>query len=143
MKHYTYHFSDGTKSTVDVTDEMYKTLTELDAQEYRNNRTETRRHVPLTTLTDINKDILALDEDLADVLIAKENASNLQAAIESLTEEEQDIVKLYYFNNLTLEKIAKKYGVQKSAISRRLSRILRNLKKVLQNMETFPYSRGL
>lgn len=143
MKQYTYYFADGTKSTVEVTDEMYETLAELDDIERKSNRTETRRHIPLTTLSEINSDILSLDEDLSDVLIEKENMATLQAAIRSLTADEQNIVQLYYFGNLTIEKIAQKCGVQKPAISKHLSRILRKLKKVLQKMETSPYSRGI
>ncbi len=143
MKHYTYHFSDGTKSTVEVTDEMYETLTEMDACERKNNRTETRRHISVSVLSESNIEILALDEDLSDLIIAKENISNLQEAIKSLTADEQNLVRLYYFDNLTLEVIAQKYGVQKPAISKRLSRILRKLKKVLQTMETYPHSRGI
>ena len=47
MKPYTYKFADGSKSTVEVPDEIYDILIEMDKQEKYGNRRETRRHISL------------------------------------------------------------------------------------------------
>ena len=53
MKNYTYKFADGMKSVVEVDDELYGILIEMDRQEKYGNRRETRRHVSLETLTEM------------------------------------------------------------------------------------------
>lgn len=47
MKEYTYKFADGTKCTVEVSDELYKKLKRLDKDEYNDWQRENRRHVSL------------------------------------------------------------------------------------------------
>lgn len=62
MKNYTYKFADGMKSVVEVDDELYGILIEMDRQEKYGNRRETRRHVSLETLTEMNVEPSYTDE---------------------------------------------------------------------------------
>lgn len=139
MKKYTYRFTDGTINTVEITDALYDILTEMDSAERKNNRTETRRHISLSVLSETS----STEEDLAEQLIVKERVSIVRKAIKFLSAYEQKLIDLYYFQHFTLQEVAQKFGVQKPAICKRLTRILGKLRKILQNMETFPHSRGI
>ena len=59
-----YHFADGTKSEIEVTDEFYATYAELIQQEKRNYWKETRRHISLNYLLENGIDFESPAADL-------------------------------------------------------------------------------
>lgn len=52
MKSVVYRFADGTKNEIPVTDELYEIITGLEKEYGRIERKETRRHIPLSYLTE-------------------------------------------------------------------------------------------
>lgn len=81
MKNYTYKFADGMKSVVEVDDELYGILIEMDRQEKYGNRRETRRHVSLETLTEMNVEPSYTDEYNFDEIFGGMDNERLQEAI--------------------------------------------------------------
>jgi len=72
------------------------------------------------------------DLGIADKLIKKELLDNLQLALQTLTEDEKIIINWLFFGGKTETEIAQKFGVNQSTISRRLTKILLKLKKVIE-----------
>ena len=50
MPIYNYTFCDGTSSQVEVSEEEYALLIEMDSREHKNNRKHKRRNVPMQAL---------------------------------------------------------------------------------------------
>ena len=57
---------------------------------------------------------------------------SLKQAILKLTDEEQEIIKLRYFKELTQSKTAEKLGISQVQVSRKEKRILQELKEMLK-----------
>lgn len=61
----------------------------------------------------------------------KEEYEKLHKAIKQLTERQQELVKLIYFQGWSQDAVAKKMGITKAAVSNAMQRIYANLKKIL------------
>jgi len=64
----------------------------------------------------------------------KEEHEKLHKAILQLTERQQELVKLIYFQGWSQDAVAKKMGITKSAVSNAMQRIYANLKKILEEI---------
>ena len=73
MKEYTYKFADGSKSTVEVPDELYDILIEMDKQEKYGNRRETRRHISLESLMEQGLEPSIVDDYFAESRVINMN----------------------------------------------------------------------
>ncbi len=131
MKPYTYNFPDGTTSEVEVTDEMYEMLINMDEEERKQIYNYNRHNVPLSVFTYDGKDFADKGADLNEKVIKKEDEERVRIAISKLTEKEQELVTLVYYERVPIVQIAEEQGVHKSAISHRLQRIKEKLKKLL------------
>ena len=69
--------------------------------------------------------------DMDDALDEKILLTRLQEALKTLTSEQQWLVNEFYFKGRSNRDIAKELGVDKSAVSHRLERILKKLKNFL------------
>jgi RNA polymerase sigma factor (sigma-70 family) len=71
------------------------------------------------------------------ILENKEEKSDLQDLvqqlfdIEYLSERQKDFIRLYYFENYTLEKIGKKYNITREAVRQGLNKAINLLKDVV------------
>ena len=101
---------------------------ELDLKE----RKETRRHQSLDLSLENGHEFVSEDPTPEEKCIDDENFKTLYKAISTLEPTKQKIIYMYFFENKTMEQIAKALSVQKPAISKQISRILEKLKKVLQ-----------
>lgn len=126
-----YEFVNGEWSEIEVEDSLGELLVELDRQEYNNDHRETRRHMSLDGMDYEGALFAALDDPAAD-LLWKEDATRLRQAMETLSPSQQELVRRVYFENAKVSEIAREEGVDKSAISHRLDRIYRKLKKFLK-----------
>lgn len=61
----------------------------------------------------------------------KEEYANLHAAIATLTQRQQEIVQMIYFEGKSQTEVAKVYGVEKQAISNAMQRIYAQIRKKL------------
>jgi len=138
MKKYTYYFNDGTKSVVEVSDELYDLLKELDKEEYNNNHKNTRRHSSLEMLLGKGVEFEKIENktavDMEFEFLTQLDNEVLIEAIGSLTLSQQNLVYLRYFLRVKQCDIAKQYGMKPAAITRQLKRILEKIKNSLNKM---------
>mgnify|MGYP002568271852 CR=1 FL=1 len=126
-----YEFVNGEWSEIEVEDSLGELLVELDRQEYNNDHRETRRHMSLDGM-DYEGALFAAPDNPAAELVWKEDATRLRQAMEALSPAQRELVCRVYFENEKITDIARQEGVDKSAISHRLDRIYRKLKKFLK-----------
>ena len=127
----TYEFVTGEISEVEVDERLGGMLLDLDRQQYNNEQKETRRHVSLNGM-DYEGELFVSAEDTAGEAERREDAARLLSAMEALSPAQQELVLKVYFNGRSCASIAAEEGVDKSAISHRLERIYKKLRKILK-----------
>ncbi len=70
------------------------------------------------------------------------NIAEIKMVYDYLNTKEQELVSLYYFDNLTLTAIAKKYGVSQPTITKKMARIHTKINNILTNKEEVKIKRG-
>ena len=126
----TYEFVTGEVSGVEVDEHLGGMLLDLDRQQYNNDQKETRRHFSLNGL-DYEGDLFASAEDTERGAEHREDMARLYSAMEALSPSQRELMKKVYFEERKITDIAAEEGVDKSAISHRLERIHKKLKKIL------------
>ena len=127
----TYRFADGHIEEVEVTPEVAGALKELDRQEYNNTQKETRRHMSLDVAEYKDERFAARNADVLEKILRRIDIEALRRALPMLTSAQQDLVRRVFFLGERPSEIAAAEGVDKSAITHRLERIYRQLKKSL------------
>ena len=127
----TYRFADGRVEELEVEQEVAETLKELDRQEYNNTQKETRRHTSLSAVEYEDERFAAYNADVLEKTLHRMDAEALCRALPMLTPAQQDLVRRVFFLGERPSDIAKAEGIDKSAITHRLERIYRQLKKSL------------
>ena len=92
---------------------------------------ETRRHQSLELSLENGHEFISEEPTPDEKCIEEETYKALHKAISTLSEDQQWLVNEFYFKGRSNMDIAKELGVDKSAISHRLERILKKLKKFL------------
>ena len=106
-------------------------------KEFNLNRTETRRHERLDISNEYSAWLLDIDKSLERVINEEDDLSNeerLHIAISKLKPKQRELIIAIYFKHISVNKYAKKEGVQPNAISMRLGRAKKNLKKLLKKI---------
>lgn len=128
MKTYTYYFADGTKSAVEVDDDMYELLKQFDDEERNHNRRERRRHISIDMLTEKCLEPSCEDEHNFGALLGEMENEQLQDALKLLTPAQQNLLYSHLVERNTVSEIAADQGVAVCSISNRLTRIYKKLK---------------
>ncbi len=128
MKKKVYKFADGTTSEVEISDELYTAMEELDKVEKRNERRETRRNVSLDSLAEKSieppiTDRYNFSEDFQNIKNAE-----LYKAMQNLNIEQKELLHKVFFERKRLKEIAKDEKVSRAAISMRLRTTLSQLR---------------
>lgn len=126
-----YRFADGHVEEMEVEQDVAETLKELDRQEYNNTQKETRRHTSLSAVDYEDERLAARNTDVPEKILRRIDAEALRRALPMLTPVQQDLVRRVFFFGDRPSDIAQEEGVDKSAITHRLERIYRQLKKSL------------
>ena len=126
----TYTFASGETAEIEVTSEWGDIVLDLDRQEYNANHRETRRHASLEAFN-LDDALFPSDEDVAAEVERRERDSFIQKAISQLLPAQQELIRQIFFEGVSATEIARRDGVDKSAISHRLDRALKKLKKLL------------
>ncbi len=71
-------------------------------------------------------------EDIADALVWQSTLDKLRLVISTLPEDEKKLIKAHFYNGKSQTALAEEYGVNQSSISRRISKILVKIKKLLE-----------
>lgn len=126
-----YEFVNGEVSEIEVDESLGELLVDFDRQQYNNDHKETRRHVSLDGM-DYEGELFTSVEDTEGELLRREDTARLMEAMEALSPSQRELLLKVYFNGRSLVSIAAEEGVDKSAISHRLERIHKKLKKLLK-----------
>ena len=126
----TYEFVTGEISEVEVDERLGGMLLDLDRQQYNNEQKETRRHVSLDGM-DYEGELFVSAEDTEGEAERREDMARLYSAMEALSPSQRELVEKVYFEERKITDIAREEGVDKSAVSHRLERIHKKLKKIL------------
>lgn len=126
-----YEFVNGEVSEIEVDESLGELLIDFDRQQYNNDHKETRRHISLDGM-DYEGELFASAEDTERELLRREDTARLTEAMKALSPSQRELVLKVYFNGRSLVSIAAEEGVDKSAISHRLERIHKKLKKLLK-----------
>ena len=128
-----YKFVDGTTNALEVTEDIYLIHLELWQQEKRNHWKETRRHTSLYYFTDMGIDFEDKRIDLFAEIVRKENAERVHKALLTLSDKRRDLVRKFYYEEMTMRQIASQTGVSHAAISQRMKTIRKRLQKQLRD----------
>jgi len=126
----TYTFANGETTELEVTSEWGAVVLDLDRQEYNANHRETRRHASLEAFN-LDDALFPSDENVAGEVERRERDSAIERAINLLLPAQQELIRQIFFEGMSATEIARRDGVDKSAISHRLDRALKKLKKLL------------
>jgi RNA polymerase sigma-70 factor (ECF subfamily) len=126
-----YQFADGHVEEMEVEKEIANAIKELESNERRNTRRETRRHESLSDLDFEGEIFVDPRSDTAHDAIRRLDLEMLRNALLTLTPEQQDLIRKAIYIEKPLSEIAHLEGVDKSAITHRIERIYRRLKKIL------------
>lgn len=127
---YEYITVSGTEQ-IEISDEWGEVLKELDRKEQNNEHKETRRHSTLNNGID-DYEWLAVDDPNIESLLGKKEISNverLHSTFKYLSDSQKALLKDLYVNGLTETQIAKIEGVTQQAISCRLKKVFKKIKK--------------
>ncbi len=117
---------------VEVTEEFAAAYAEMERLERLTERKETRRHQSLDKSMEHGFDVADPSENTFEKIEQSERNRQLYQAISHLSPEQQKLLFEVYFEYIPQVEIARREGVSKFAINKRLSRILAKLKKNLQ-----------
>ena len=128
-----YKFVDGTTNAVEVTEDIYLIHLELSQQEKRNHWKETRRHTSLYYLMENGIDFEDKRIDLFAEIVRKENAERVHKALLTLSDKRRDLVRKFYYEEMTMRAIARERGVSHSSISQQMATVRKHLQKQLRD----------
>ena len=74
-----------------------------------------------------------IDSKYQDYLLAQEDRIMINEAIETLSENLKEVVKLTYYNDMCQDDIAEKLGISQMQVSRRLKKAISELNKVISS----------
>lgn len=131
MKTITYKFADGTTSKVEVSDEIYALCEEMEIEEKSSERRETRRHVSMESLVEMNLEPTVTDEYFKNEVFKNMESEGLQQAISQLLPSQITLLKRVFYEGESVTEIAKNDGIAVCSVSNRLARIYKKLKKFL------------
>jgi len=139
---FTYEF-EASNEKLEITEEMLKETEGIEPWlwlviskgeerlEYNNDQTETRRHHSYSDQND-KFDTLKADEDALDMVLANLEKEALRAAIKTLEPQQQELVMDIYFRGLSMADVARRDGVHKSSVTKRMNRVIERLSEKLK-----------
>lgn len=89
---------------------------------------------------DLDLETLIADENQKepqDILIAKENKENIEQLINTLfnadivSDKQKQFIKLYYFENLTLEKIGRRFNITREAVRQSIRSAIQKIRELV------------
>lgn len=128
--YYPYYFADGTQSIVtaqDVGQEWIDLLYKMDEEEKNHNRRETRRHISIESLMEINKEPTVMDEYFGSDkdMFGEITDEKLRTVLSQLTEKQRDLLYDVVVAGIPQKEIAERDGQSATAVNNRFMRIIK------------------
>lgn len=127
----TYKFAKETVE-IEVDEKWGSILVDLDKDEGKNNRTETRRHCSLDALN-LDGNLIPSKSSVWLETVHQSNAEQLHAAIGQLKPQQRDLIYNLFFYGVSNKEYARRCGVAPAAITQRKETALKALKKFLKD----------
>lgn len=102
--------------------------------EYNKDQAESRRHQSYSAEND-KFDTLASEENHLKEMINNEEIEELQKAIIKLEPQQQALIMDIYYRGITPAEVSRRDGVNKSSVTKRMTRILEQLRKNLKRFD--------
>lgn len=133
MKEYTYYFANGETKTIEVSDEMYKELTNLDKEEENRKRRERYHEVSLDELEENGN---RLSKDSTEAMIDRIEEINLIKKIYGpLTETQQRRLE-EFADGKTISEIAKDDNTHFTSVEKSIKTAIKKANKFVQKVES-------
>ena len=127
-----YRFVTGEKTAIEINGDFEEIILELDKEEYNCNRKETRRHKSLS-LSDKSIENMSISSDICDDVFKNFDKEKLHNTISRLKPNEQELLHKVYLDldKINITKYANSLGVKPTVLWKRLERIRKKLKNIL------------
>ena len=122
----------GTFVEVEVSDEFARQYEQIETEEKRVNRKETRRHQSLETLVESGFQIVDQESDIEEKAFQNDDIEQLYKAFAVLTEEQKWLIQQVFYYDRKQSEIAAELGIDPTAIRNRLRKIYDKIKKEFQ-----------
>jgi len=119
----------GYNEPIIVSEKWHNILLEADRKIANNDKAQTRRHCSLNALN-LDGALIPTTGDVPTQVIRRDE---IRRGLEVLTSEQRSLVRRVYVEGYKMCEIAKEDGVSVSAVSQRLSRALKRMRKVLKD----------
>jgi RNA polymerase sigma-70 factor (ECF subfamily) len=127
---FSYNFATGEKNEIEVSEEFYAVIMELERETYNINQRETRRHCSLEAYN-LDDALFPSDVDVEAEVCREETRAEVEAAIDKLPPEQQRLIRTICLDGVPAVEYAQITGDSPSNISHKLSRAKKALKKIL------------
>lgn len=131
MKKIKYEIN-GTFVEIEVSDEFARQYEQIETEEKRINRKETRRHQSLETLIESGFQIADQESDIEEKTFHNDDIRQLRHALETLTVDQKWLIEQVYFLDRKQSEIAAELGINPVAVWNRLQKIYNKIKKFFQ-----------
>lgn len=129
----------GKKISVEVSDEIAKQYRDSLREEWRGDAYEKYYTKSLDGIIEAGRDFEDEQNDVEESILKAETErvknlrlEYLHKALDSLLPEQKELLMEVYFNGVTQREIAEREGVDESAVSKRMERIYKRLKKFFE-----------
>ena len=126
-----YTFVTG-KVSIDVDEEWVSILKDLDHEEAKNERKETRRHCSLDACTYEGESFVSEDAAFERFLESDSAKSLITPALEVLTKKQEEVVEALFYNHQTAKEFADSRGVCEMAVSKLRKAALKRIEVFLR-----------
>lgn len=127
-----YELHDGRIIEIDVPDSVAAVTVEIERQEQNAARRDRwRKETSIDVLAKKGYEPPDRGKTVIEMAEAEDDAERLQMAVRTLSAAQQDLLKKIYYEEQTLDEIARAEGVTYQAIQNRQNKILKKLKKIL------------
>lgn len=119
---------------IEITEEIYKAFDKFELEDISQIH-KFRKHIEHSEIYEetlykrMMKNSIPLEEEVENKLLMEE----LKKAIDQLSEVQKKRVKLYYFEDMTVEEIADLEGTTHQAISKSVRKAVEEIKKIMKN----------
>ena len=119
---------------IEITEEIYKAFDKFELEDISQIH-KFRKHIEHSEIYEetlykrMMNNSITIEEEVENKLLIEE----LKNAIDQLSEVQKKRVKLYYFENMTVEEIADLEGTTHQAISKSVRKAVEEIKKIMKN----------
>ncbi len=114
-------------NAVEISDELYRFLESDRKRQAAQNRSD-RRHLSKSSFEKMTYNREYSSREFEDMIFHRINLQKLRDAVRCLSADEQKLIYLLYYQQMSMQDIGKAFGISKMAVSKRHQKILNKLR---------------